>query len=312
MASRCPSELVEQFIEDSATMVTPELMLKYGRSASTVKEWRLDLFHRGLLLWWPGIRVHTSEAETEECVTVEGDAMVISDTEIPFHDVKTLGYLVSVAMKFGIKTLIVAGDFLALDSESPFPTEEGVEETTLADDKWSGADVLESLFTWFEYIVLLKGNHEQRGSRKRELGFIQDIRNQWGDLGDLDISMYKWCLLESGKETYRIEHFGGYRRVPGSMARTRATIEACHVAGGHTHHFSRSFTENGRHQAIDLGHGTREETRMYKQVNGTTHHPKWIAGFWMVRNGCAYPFPIEFTDWSFWLREISVRKKEVS
>ena len=92
------------------------------------------------------------------------------------------------------------------------------------------------------------------------------------------------------------------------MARARAAIEGCHVARGHTHHCSWSVTGNGRHQAIDLGHGTREETRYYKTVNGTTAHPKWVSGFYMIRNGYAYPFPKKFTDWSFWLQDISVRK----
>jgi len=306
--SRCPEDITEQFIKDCATLTSPTLALKYGKAQSTVREWRLDLYRRGLLLWWPGIRVHTDELDIGSYVELEGDAMVVSDLEVPHHDAELLGYLVSVAMKFGIKKLVIAGDFLALDSESTWPEEEGEERKTLADDKWSGEDVVVSLFQWFDYIVILKGNHEQRGTRNRVLGFMQDVQRQWGQHGDLEVSMYKWCVVISAGNRYRVEHFGNYSKVPGSVARERAEIENCHVLGGHTHHHSRSFTRDGRHQAVDLGHATREATRYYKTVNGTTRHPKWVSGFWMIRNGCLYPFPKKFTDWDFWLKEIALRK----
>lgn len=305
--SRCPEGIEAHFIKDCAAMTSPTLSIKYGKAQSTIREWRLDLYRRGRLLWWPGIRVHLDEDGLEDYVVVEGDTMIVSDLEIPHHDAELLGYLVSVAMKFGIKQLVIAGDFLALDSESPFAAEEGIEEWTLADETWAGKDVLEGLFQWFERIVLVKGNHEQRGTRKRELGFIHGLRNQWGDLGDLEVSLYKWCAVQSGGEAWRIEHFGNYAKVPGSVARERALIEDSHVAGGHTHHMSWSVALNGKHQAVDLGHCTRERTRYYKTVNGTTRHPKWVAGFWMIREGYAYPFPKEFTDWAFWLKQIKVR-----
>lgn len=308
--SRCPEDITEQFIDDCATLTSPVLALKYCRAQSTIREWRLELYQEGRLLWWPGIRVHADSLNVDPYVEIEGDVMAISDLEVPHHDVELLGYLVSTAMKFGIKKLVIAGDFLALDSESTWPQEEGDNRKTLADDKWSGEDVLSSLFEWFEYITILKGNHEQRGSRHSELGFIKDVQYQWGQLGNLSVSMYKWCLVHSAGQVYRIEHFGNYSKIPGSVARERSEIEGCHVLGGHTHHFSRCFDRSGRYQAVDLGHGTMEATRYYKTVNGTTRHPKWVSGFWMIRNGYLYPFPKQFTDWAFWLKNISVRKGE--
>lgn len=305
--SRCPEEMEQEFIDDCARLGVGTLMVKYNRARSTIKEWRLDLFRQGKLLWWPGIRVHAEPTELELHVEYEGDCMVISDLEVPHHDVRTVGYLVAVAMKFGIKTLVIAGDFLALDSESYWPTEEGMEERTLADEKWSGRDVLEALFEWFDYIIIIKGNHEQRGTKKRELGLIQDLRYQWGDLGELEISLYKWCIVHSEGETFRIEHFGNYSKVPGSVARERAIIENAHVLGGHTHHCSWSVASNGKHLAIDLGHGTNEDTRYYKTVNGTTRHPKWVKGFAMIRGGYLHQFPTDFTDWDLWLRDMKLK-----
>jgi len=305
---RCPPEREAEFIEDCERLTVASLSAKYERANSTIREWRIELFREGRLLWWPGIRLHAEEPEWEPSIVWEGDCMAVSDVEVPFHDPKTLGYLVAIAMKFHIKALVIAGDFLALDSESYWPTEEGMEERTLADDKWSGADVVGSLLEWFDTIIIVKGNHEQRGTKKRELGLLEDLRRQWGELGDVELSLYKWCLVESGGEVFRLEHFGNYSKVPGSVARERALIENCHILGGHTHHCSWSVACNGQMLAIDLGHATREETRFYKTVNGTTRHPKWVKGFAMIRNGYVTQFATEFTDWSLWLKEMDLER----
>jgi hypothetical protein len=71
---------------------------------------------------------------------------------------------------------------------------------------------------------------------------------------------------------------------------------------------SLSYTRNGKYVAVDLGHCTDPSKRYYLKVNGVTRHPKWISGFWMVRNGYAYGFTKKFTDWQFWLQGITLVK----
>jgi len=298
MAGKCPTELEEQFITDCALMDTSDLCEKYDRAPSTIKEWRMNLFHAGRLLWWPGIQVGEVKEYTDQ-IEIEDDAIILGDLEIPYHDPEVLGYAVSVGKRFGITTLVIAGDFLANDAVGFWPAEDTDESQnySLADSLLDGKLVLQSLFEYFKRIILIKGNHEQRATRVREWGFFQMMQQEWEELGDLEISFYKWCVVQG----CRIEHFGNYSKIPGSVARERAEIEGCSVAGGHTHHLSMSFSKSGDNIAIDLGHCTRPKTRYYKQVNGTTRHPKWIAGFWMLRNGYWYPFPKEFTDWAFWL-----------
>lgn len=302
MAGKCPESLEAQFIEDCARLTTAALTEKYGKSATTIRDWRLNLYRRGKLLWWPGIQVH-EDNEYDDYLEIQGDVMVVGDLEIPFHDAELLGYMVAVAMKFGVKQLVVAGDFLAFDEFSNWPSEEGDTKRTLADTLWSGGDVLKSLFEWFDEISIIKGNHEQRGTRRKELALFQLMEQTWSELGSLNISYYKWCRAVSGGKTFRIEHPGNYSRVPGAVVRDRAEIEQESTLGAHTHHCSWSVTKDGRFEAVDLGHCTRPEQRWYKTVNGTTRHPKWVAGFWMIRKGYLYGFPKDFTDWNFWLEE---------
>jgi len=302
MAGRCPEEVEEEFIADCRVLPVTDLCDKYGKARSTIMEWRTSLYRDRKLFWYPGIRVGGCPAY-DEYMEIEGDVMVISDLEIPYHDIVTLGYAVAIAQKFGVKKLLIGGDLLANDAIGYHAMRsDGTDASTsfsLADSLDAGKGVLQDLFEHFDWIGLIKGNHEQRGTRIRELGFFEMMQNAWEDIGDLEISYYKWC--RAGQ--YRIEH-PTYRKVPGSIARERAEIEDCSVLCAHTHGFSLSFTKNGKYQAVDLGHCTLPETRYYKTVDGTGPHPQWVAGFWMIRNGFLYGFPTEFTDWGFWLKEM--------
>jgi len=298
MAGKCPEDVEAQFIADCSRLDIYELCDKYDRAPSTIKEWRLDCYRKGRLLWWPGIRTGQCRSY-DDAIELDENAVIISDLEIPYHDAELLGYAVSVGKLFGIETLVIAGDLLACDALGHWPSEDTDEGSryTMEDSLQDGGRVLEGLFQHFKRICIIKGNHEQRGTRQREWGFFQMMQDKWADLGNLDISFYKWMTIQGA----RVEHFGAYAKVPGSVARDRAEIEQCDVAGGHTHHFSMNFTKDGKHVAIDLGHCTRPETRYYKTVNGTTRHPKWVSGFWVLRNGYWYPFPKDRTDWAFWL-----------
>lgn len=309
MAGKCPREIRQDFIEDAKRGFSASVLAeKYGRSRTTINDWRRDLWHSGDLLWYPGIEMFDC-LEYDDHVEIEGDAIVVSDLEVPYHDGETLGYAVSIGKLFDIKRLVIGGDFLANDAVGHFAQmAEDTDESivfSLSDSLMMGRAVLESLFYWFDEIILIKGNHEQRATRIKEVGFFNMMRRDWEGLGDLTLSYYKWCLISG----IAIEH-PTYRKVPGSIARERAEVESRHTLAAHTHHLSLSFTKSGKFLAGDLGHCTVPERRYYKQVNGTTAHPKWIRGFWAIRKGHLYPFPIDFTDWDFWLREVKLEKKK--
>jgi len=311
MAGKCPEDREDEFIADAAVLSIHDLGAKYNRAPSTMREWRVDLYRRNKLLWYPGIAVCEPQVY-DDYIELEGDAVIVSDLEVPYHDPVLLGYAVSIGKKFGIKRLVIAGDFLANDAIGFFASQAedmdvGV-RFTVADSLLAGREVLSSLFMWFDHIVLIKGNHEQRGNRIAELGFFNMMRDYWEDFdseGKLEISYYKWCRI-AGR---RVEH-PTFRKVPGSIARERAEIEDEPIMAAHTHGFSYSFTKNGKHECVDLGHCTRPETRFYKEVNGVTPHYKWVAGFWIVYRDHVYGFPKEFTDWSFWLRDITIGGKK--
>jgi len=249
MAGKCPEELEEQFIQDCSQLGVYELAEKYDRALTTVKEWRLDLYRKGRLLWWPGIRV-PAEPPYSDWEEIDDDAVIISDLEIPFHDEEVLGYAVALAKKLGITTLVIAGDLLALDALTPFAVEDGVRNAgyTAADNKHEAGLILEDLGQQFQRIVVIKGNHEQRGSRQKEWGFIKSLARDWEELGDITVSYYKWCIVQG----IQVEHPSSYSRVPGSLPRARAEIEDRPVLCAHTHNFSKTFTRSDTPQ-VDKG-----------------------------------------------------------
>jgi len=302
-----PGELVHDFLKDAETLETPQLSEKYGMSHTTVKEWRLQLWREGKLEYWPNMRVKSTEPQYLDHLVIEGDVVVIADLEVPYHDEEVVSYAVAMGMKLGIKSLLIAGDFLANDAFSPFPREE--DYPSLIDELVSGEAVITALFEWFDTIYYIKGNHEQRATRKKELEFLRLLQLLWGRHGKLVVSEYKWChVVSDGKETL-VEHPAQYRKVRGSLPQERAEIEGMDTLSGHTHHMSMTFTKDGKHVAGEIGHGTDPTRRYYMMVNGTTTHPKWIRGFAVIRRGYKYWFPIDFTDWDFWLGEVQLRKK---
>ena len=174
MAGKCPNNLERAFVADSEVLTVSELCQKYDRAPSTIKDWRLRLYEENKLLWWPGISTYPVTVY-DDFITVEGDAIIVSDLEVPYHDAVLLGYAVALAQRFEIKRLIIAGDFVANNSLGFYASrsEDTDAQTTLADTLVEGKGVLEGLAEGFTEILLIKGNHEQRGTQMKELGFFK-------------------------------------------------------------------------------------------------------------------------------------------
>lgn len=302
-----PEDIAEDFIKDAGVMQTHELSKKYGKSLTVVKDWRRELYREGRLEDYPHRRIGPKrKKEFVDHIVIEGDVVVICDLEVPYQDEEVVSLAVAIGKKMGIRTLVVAGDFMANDALSTWPTEDGDETSGMTSDLRDAEEVILELFKWFTAIYIIKGNHEQRATRKRELEYLELLRLIWGRHGKLVLSEYKWCRVISGGRETQVEHPSTYRTSPGSLPRARAEVENVDVLSGHTHHMSMTFTRDGRHQAGEIGHGTNEELRYYYKVNGTTPHPKWVRGFAVIRNGYKYWFPIDFTDWDFWLKEVQI------
>lgn len=275
----------------SAGFSNKALCEKYGASRRTVQRWKAWLKERQ-----QGVENSSLLPSLGEPPRLDGDWMVVSDTEIPAHDEDTLAMMVAVAMRFGIRNLILNGDAFVFDEFSRWMQEVAL-SITLEQEIEAAKKVFVDLLKWFQRIVWVMGNHDVR-LNKATLGSISPamLMNHVGG-GKLEISQYHYCIVEPG---WLISHPDKYSQIPGSVARRVESIERMDVICAHTHILSMSRDPSDTHWCVDGGCATRAELRPWKRLH-VDGYPKWNRGFVMLRNGRPYLFHTETADWDFWL-----------
>jgi hypothetical protein len=300
VAGKPPKSLVDDFVADTHRLVTHELVQKYKKSTSTIREWRKYCERElGKDVGYGGVS-QASMQVYDDWARISGDVMVLGDTEIPYHDAENIALMVRLAKRFGIRKLVINGDFISADFMSHWPTESG---QVVPDDEQEFVEarrVLLDLLSYFDEIYINKGNHEQRLTRSKLS--MRAVKWLLGNDDRVQVSHYMYCDVESNGVTYNVAHPADFSSTHGKVAAELATVHDCHTIIGHTHYGGVAFSKNGKYLALDLGHSTREETRHYSR-HVRRKSQRWVSGFGMIRNGYAYAFYKDFTDWSFWLGE---------
>lgn len=302
MAGRPPKKIVEEFVADTFRLYTHQLAAKYNRAESTIKDWRLWCKRHGHDVGY-GELPETDVRVYDDYPVLEGDFMVVGDLEVPYHDAENLRLMLAIAEKFGVRQLVINGDFLSADWLSSWPVDTGQTVPSGNEELASARKVARALESQFDLIVWTKGNHEQRATRN---GVSMDTLYHALRMDErkVRISHYKFAEANTPLgDSVLISHPEHYSRIRGRVASDLADRHGMHVITNHTHLGGMTFCMRGEHVAVDIGHSTREKTRHYKMQN-RTKSPGWITGFGMVRRGYIYPFYKDFTDWGLWLDEM--------
>ena len=253
----------------------------------------------------PGVPVSTTRDYTEEILQLEGDAVVIGDVEIPDHDADMLERAMAIGKLFGIRQLVINGDFMAADGLSvhPPPPIDIAPPRSFDADRRVAKDVIRALAGQFTDISLVEGNHDRRLAKFTYGNMtISEMINEFARDAGISIraSYFSYLHLLSGGKEWLVCHPKNYGKVPGSVARDIAEIQRKNTLCAHMHHLSASQTKCGQLMAIDGGYCRDEKRTMYK-VADIARFPKWNPGFVVIRNGYHYLFRKDKTDWPFWL-----------
>ena len=106
---------------------------------------------------------------TDYTTLATDDAIIISDLEIPDADPEMLKLAFMTGVRFGIKKLIIAGDFLATDQEALndwVSTWKETCEVTYENALGMSINLLDQFAQQFEEIIICEGNHDDRIARK--------------------------------------------------------------------------------------------------------------------------------------------------
>ena len=308
MAGKCPHSLRERFVQDTFRLTTSELARRYDRAPSTIREWRIQLQREGEEV---GYGYPTSQTpEWNEYEEISGDAIIISDLEIPDHDAETLDLATSVAIRYKIDTLIIAGDFMAHDAFSTHaetwvaPSQRDYQAEGKIANK-----VLKRALEHFQRIIVITGNHDARLAYITRGYITLDAVLRKRD--NITISWYRYCYLTSSGNRFLVVHPVNYSKRPLVVPSDLSVLEEprCGVISAHTHHLACGWEPTGRYQIAETGCCRSLSRTRYKREK-KTKYPEWINGFVMVRAGRVYALATRGTDWDFWLGEKRKRKRK--
>jgi len=219
------------------------------------------------------------------------------DFHIPLHDPKLIEKMVYVSQKMNSKKLIVAGDFYNLDAFSKFVSE----PTYFAGEELDyGEQILDYLVEWFDSILLLMGNHEERLYKRRldkEIDIERLNRMLHRHEDKIKFSKYGYCVLN---DTWRITHPKNYSQIKTRVANRLALKHRQHVLNFHGHALSIAHDDSG-HQIIADGGGLFDEKKMEYRMIKDSIYPAWARGFWVITGqNELHAFNNLFTPWAFY------------
>lgn len=270
----------------------------------------------------------------KEPLIMTGDALVLPDLEMPFHNAEFINKVLWLAEKWGIKQCILAGDVLHFDSLTGWDpswhnenrggiTAEAEKELmkeaeklpakyreqfiqkiaevgikTEQDGLTTELDIarreLRSISKLFTEVHFLLGNHEGRYLRALETAISPKELLRNLEQMTWKIAPYYFSYLDTVRGRYQIEHPKGSAE---GTAQQLASKFHAHIIMGHSHLLDFSWDISGKFYAIHAGHCVDESRLPYASQRHTTkreHKP----GAVIVKDG--YPYLLhDGIDWKF-------------
>lgn len=259
-------------------------------------------------------------------LTIEGDALILNDLEVPFHAADFVNRCLDLAHCWGVTQLILGGDVMHFDTLSAWgrawqeerkpvdvvsvekeaeirakicklpPEFQGdlLEELNLLAENReaaepeirAGAKQLKLLATMFTKIYYVLGNHDDRFIRKLQAEITPDSL-----LAFLGLTDPAWCIAPY---FYAVLNSGGEKwriehqrsAAPGAAVRL-ADKNECHVIVAHNHSQSVQWSTSGHYYAISSGCACDEALMAYA-AQRSTQRPAHHLGAVIVRRGIPF------------------------
>ena len=228
--------------------------------------------------------------DDEGTIRVYGDAVVISDVHIPFHDMAIIQRVAEYGKK--IDTLVINGDTFNFDHLSSFPCKQP--DAGWKVEKKTAQDLFIVLCEAFDKIIINEGNHDRRIESGTNYNFdiedIIDIIVPERHRDKIYLSDKDYCIIN---DTYRPTHGTEYSRRHGSKAIMYSKLYNLNVIAAHSHMLGRytidehdidsKGNKNINLIAIDGGHCCDEKRFKYK-TRKSTGHGVWCQGFVVIQD----------------------------
>jgi hypothetical protein len=256
-----------------------------------------------------------------EPLQMEGDAVIIPDLELPFHNAEFVNKVLDIAQAWNIRQCVLAGDTLHFDSLSTLG-----KKWKKSNHKGGLDDEQERKLT--NFLMGLGSRQQEKGFKLlEEIGRVEEddglstelkvarraieVLKQCFDNVDMLLGNHEGRLLRAldtpiiPDEVIRLIEAGDWRIAPyyfsyvisngekfridhprttaKGAAEQLAAKYGCHVIMAHSHRLSWSWDISGRYYAIQIGHCVDENRLPYaaQRSNLATH----LLGACIIRNG---------------------------
>ena len=256
----------------------------------------------------------------ENPIQFTGDALILGDLHIPYHDAEFINGCILAAHEMGINTVILGGDWLDMHGLSKWPDDFGEKPSIISDTKYdelaafaeslpeekrrellekladSHADselssemsaarqTMKAIIDNFDRVILMMGNHENRLLRKLEKSLTgADLAALFlSDSPKAQITPHYWIRFTSGGVDWQVEHPNVTGK--GSSGTKLAAKFRCNVIMLHNHHFSVRSDISGKNIGIEPGACLDERRADYIQLrhNGADTH---VTGAVIIKDG---------------------------
>lgn len=238
---------------------------------------------------------------------VEGDALILMDTHVPFHDAIWINRVIDLALSWGIKKLILGGDILDLDALcnfAPFFKEKQID----LGEELEEAELFFGALACFEEILWFAGGHERRFLRRlmSALG-MEKLAVLVTELEQLTASSYHHCFLISGGKKMAIIHPKNLSKIPARLPTFLCRKFRMPVIGGHDHIWGLTQDESGEDWACSVGVSADPKRLSYISLETNTR-PAVTQGALIVKEGYPWLLHPKFTDFKA-LKAIKWKKK---
>ena len=218
----------------------------------------------------------------------DSNVLVAADFHGPFWDRKLESCLYKVGDEYGVKNLLVPGDFFDCDNYTSYLKLTYLESFQM--ELKHMKILIDRLGSHFKKIYFCRGNHEKRWLQMNK-GLV-NIENLFAMLrtnAHYEVTLDDHMILSSGKEMWRISHPVNFSPNPLSVASRLADKHRMNIFSAHGHQFAQGYDKSGEYQIVDGG--GLFDVQQIEYLRNTSCYPSVHSGFYLIQDGDAYPFP---------------------
>lgn len=206
-------------------------------------------------------------------------AIVTGDRHIPWTSLHWHEYMMDVAKRRGIKTLIESGDYFNQDVFAFwFQNYQPLINLDWEAEVDSATEIMNDLLSWFDNIYIIIGNHDLRIWRK--VGRGQDFRLLFRMITQdpkVHICNLPYCYA-GPEDEYMIVHPKSYSQISTATPKRLTEKFHKHIIGAHGHFLGVDYDRSGKYMAVASGGLFDYDTILYTHASITTHD-LWVNGF---------------------------------